>query len=132
MLRQGLRQPLIKRGMFHIDDHTADAFQRNLFGKLVCFFLRGQSPGHRNIACPIGEQNDQRLHIRMGETFLAHHLIGKKQTRRKRSLASHRDVCQGTLGQLHRIRRRENEPGAVLLKHDQPNPIPALVRIGQQ
>jgi len=55
-----------------------------------------------------------------------------QQTGRERCLAAHRDVHQGSLGQLYAVGRRQDQGSAILLEHDQAHAVSALVGVHQQ
>ncbi len=131
MVCQSLGQPLIERGVFHVDDDGAEIPPGNLLGELVGFFLRGQN-SHGDVTGSIGEDDQQRFHIRVDELFLRQYFIGHQHSRRQRRFPSHGDIRQGALGECDRIGGRQDESGPVLLEDDQPHAVAALVGIGQK
>ncbi len=128
---QLLGESLVECGVFHVDDHALDLFVRNQFRETVGFFLR-RKRADRNVARPIGHDDQERFDIRVRYFLVLQHIRRHQQPGGERGLAADRNVNQGALGKLDRIRGRQDQCGAILLEDDQPDPVAALVRIGQQ
>jgi hypothetical protein len=131
MVCQLLGEALVERSMFHVDDHAAKPSTGNLLGEAIRFLLRRDRPDG-NIPRAIGQNNEQRFHVWVGDLLLREHFVRQEQSSRERCLAAHRDIRQRALGKHDRVRWRQDERGAVLLEYDQPDPVAALVRVCQQ
>ena len=117
--------------MLHVDDHAADVLVFEQVGGAVGLLLR-REVRHRDVPRAVGEQDHQRHHVRVGVLFLLEDFEGQRQPGGERGLAAHRDIGERALGEVHRVGRREDERGLVLLEDDQPHAVAALVGVGEQ
>ncbi len=131
MVCQGLRQALVEGSVFHIDDHTVDVIEGDLVRQAVGFILRWHG-GHGHVTGTIGEQDHQRLNIRVQDTLAQQGLMSHVKPGGEGCLATDRDIRQGTLSEHNRVGGRKDHGCAVLLENDQTHPITALVGVGEQ
>jgi len=78
MVCQGLGETLVKGGVLHIYYHTVDIIKCNLVCQAVGFIL-WRHGGHGNVSCPVSQQDDQRLHIRVQDTLTQQGLLSHIQ-----------------------------------------------------
>lgn len=132
IFRQTLRQTAVEDLLLHVDHNAVDLLvgehPRQLFD-----LLRYRSAGHEgHVAGAVGQNDQQGLHIRVQDLLARDDLPGHLQASREGRLAADRDARQRALRQQYRIGRRQHQGSAVFLEDDQPDPVAALVGVGQQ
>ena len=70
VIRQLLGETLVEGGVLHVDDDALDFFVGDQLGKFIGFFLR-RHRADRDVACSIGQHDQQRLDIGMVSLLLA-------------------------------------------------------------
>jgi len=129
---QCLRQSLVEGGVFHINNHGA------VIRSAICSAIEkasscGGSAPIENIPGPIGQDDQQRLNIRVDDLLLFEHLIGHQQSADSGRLPAHRYISQGgAAASMTELVGGRIKVDRSFWKTIRPTPVAPLVGVRQQ